>query len=126
MIYNEEYKIKFYRDSRTGKEPALDFIKSLDFKIRLKINKYLDYLRDNSAYLDEPYSRHIEGKIRELRVDFSNNHYRIFYFCVIGKTVIILHAFLKKTEKTPINEIYKAKNRLIDCLDNLEIYEDKK
>ncbi len=124
MIYNEEYKVKFYRNSRTGKEPALDFIKSLDSKISSKISKYIEYLRVNGAYLDEPYSRHIEGKIRELRVDFSNNHYRLFYFCVIDKNIIILHAYLKKTKKTPINEILRAKANLFDYINNIEKYEN--
>jgi len=124
MIYNEEYKVKFYHNSRTGKEPTLDFIKSLDRKIQFKIFKYLDYLKEKNAYLDEPYSRHIEGKIRELRVDFSNNHYRLFYFCVIDKNIIILHAYLKKTNKTPINEILRAKANLFDYINNIEKYEN--
>jgi len=124
MIYNKEYKVKFYCDSQTGKEPALDFIKSLDKKISSKISKYIEYLRINGAYLDEPYSRHIEGKIRELRVDFSNNHYRLFYFCVIDRNIIILHAYLKKTNKTPINEILRAKANLFDYINNIEKYEN--
>jgi len=66
MIYNEEYKIKFYKDSRTGREPVRDFINHLDPKHRLKIFKYIEFLRNNNGYLDEPYSRHIDGKIREL------------------------------------------------------------
>ncbi len=123
MIYNEEYKVKFYCNSRTGKEPALDFIKSLDNKISSKISKYIEYLRINRAYLDEPYSRHIEGKIRELRVDFANNNYRLFYFCIINRTIIVLHAYLKKTDKTPEKEITIAEKNLIDCLNNLEKYE---
>jgi len=123
MIYNGEYKVKFYRDSGTGKEFPLDFIKSLNVKARSKIFKYIEYLRANDSYLDEPYSRHIRGKIRELRVDFSKNRFRLFYFCIIGKTIIILHAFLKKTDKTPLKEIETAENRLIDCLNNIEKYE---
>lgn len=126
MIYNETYRIKFYQNSRTGEEPVLDFIKSLNSKTRSKISKYIEYLRNNEAYLDEPYSRHIKGKIRELRVDFSRNRYRLFYFCVIGRTIIVLHAYLKKTNKTPVKEIKKAENNLIDCLNNLKKYEEQK
>jgi len=73
--------------------------------------------------LDEPYSKHIKGKIRELRVDFSRNRHRIFYFAFIGKKIILLHAFLKKTKKTPISEIRRAEENYQDVLNNKEIYE---
>lgn len=91
MIYNKDYKIKFYRDSY--------------------------------GYIDEPYGRHITGKIRELRVDFSNNYYRILYFTFIDKNIVILHAFLKRTNKTPNREINIAINRYNDFVINYEKYE---
>ena len=81
----EEYKLRFYKNSQTGREPIPEYLASLDEKSRSKIGKYVEYLRLCKGYLDEPYSRHITGKIRELRVDFSHNHYRIFYFTFIGK-----------------------------------------
>lgn len=124
MIYNEEYKIKFYCNSKTYKSEVFEFIESLDFKSQAKIYKYLDYLRDNRGCLDEPYTRHIKGKIRELRVDFSNNHYRLFYFLILNKVIIVLSAYLKKSNKAPKREIKKAELNYYDCLDNLQIYEN--
>lgn len=124
MIYNEEYKIKFYKDSRTGNEPARNFINSLNYKERLKIFKYIEYLRVNQGYLDEPHSKHLIGKIRELRVDFSNNCFRIMYFAFINKKIIILNAFTKKTKKTPKVEINQSIYRLNDTINNPKIYED--
>ncbi|MFA6194276.1 MAG: type II toxin-antitoxin system RelE/ParE family toxin [Patescibacteria group bacterium] len=123
MIYNEEYKVKFYRDSRTGKSPVYKYIWSLDKKYRSKIYKYINYLRDNDGYLDEPYSRHIIDKIRELRVDFANNHYRIFYFIFVEKKIIFLHAYLKKTEKAPNKEIDTALRNYCDVINNPRLYE---
>jgi phage-related protein len=124
MIYNEEYKIKFYKNSQTGREPAREYINSLDEKCRLKIYKYIEYLRSNQGYISEPYSKHIIGKIRELRVDFANNHHRILYFSFINKTIILLSAFTKKTTKTPINEILIAINYYNNAINNPKIYED--
>ncbi|MFA6995158.1 MAG: type II toxin-antitoxin system RelE/ParE family toxin [Patescibacteria group bacterium] len=124
MIYSEEYKIKFYRNSRTGEEPVLDYLKQLDLKDRQKINKYIDFLRDSYGYLDEPYSRHITGKIRELRVDFSNKRHRILYFSFFGKTIVLLSAFLKNTGKTPGREIYLAEKRYNDFINNYKLYEN--
>src|SRR3989338_5491199 len=107
MIYKKEekYKVRFYEDVKTGRKPVLEYISNLSVKEEVKILKYIDYLKVNRGVLDEPYSKHIKGKIRELRVDFSNNRHRIFYFTFIDKNIIFLHAFLKKTQKTPPEEI---------------------
>ena len=98
MIYNEgtEYKAKFYKNNITGQSPVLEYTEGLKEKERAKIFKYIEFLRANKGYLEEPYSRHIKGKIRELRVDFAKSRYRIFYFVFIKRTIILLHAFLKK------------------------------
>lgn len=125
MIYNihERYSVKFYKDSRTGRSKVMEYINHLEKRVQEKVWKYMDHLRDNDAYLDEPYSRHIDWKLRELRVDFANKRFRIFYFCVVNKRIIILHAYLKKTEKTPPREIWRAKTYLFDYLNNLDKYE---
>lgn len=118
-----DYKVKFYINSANGKEPVLDYIEKLDIKNKAKVFKYIEFLREHDGYLEEPYSRHITGKIRELRVDFSRNKHRIFYFTFIQKTIILLHSFLKKTGKTPKKEIEKAKNNYNDAINNQHIYE---
>jgi len=119
----EEYKVKYYKNSQTGKEPVLEFVLSLDRKSLAKVEKYIRYLRLCEGYLEEPYSRHITGKIRELRVDFSHNSHRIFYFGFIKKTIILLHGFMKKTKKTPRSEIKKAIENYYDTINNPQLYE---
>ena len=124
MIYNNnKYKVKFYKNTKTGSSPVLEYIEKLSIKEKAKILKYIEFLRENKGYLEEPYSKHIKGKIRELRVDFSKNRHRIFYFVFIKKTIILLHAFLKKTTKTPQSEIKKAEENYGEVLVNKEIYE---
>lgn len=125
MIYTEgtEYKVKFYKDSKTGRTPVLEYVEKLKDKERLKVLKYIEFLRVNKGYLDEPYSKHIRGKIRELRVDFGKDRHRIFYFTFIKKTIILLHVFLKKTSKTPISEIKKTEENYRNVLNNPKIYE---
>src|SRR3972149_7714157 len=125
MIYNEDsdYKVKFYTDSQSGKSPVFEYIESVRDKERAKVSKYIGFLREHEGYVDEPYSKHIKGKIRELRVDFAHNRHRIFYFSFVGKKIILLHAFLKKTAKTPNSEIKKAEENCHNVLRNPEIYE---
>jgi len=126
MIYTEdttEYKVKFYKDIKTDQSPVLKYIEGLKDKEGAKIFKYIEFLRINKGYLDEPYSRHIKEKIRELRVDFGRNRHRIFYFIFIKKTIVLLRAFLKKTTKTPISELKKAEENYRNVLKNPKIYE---
>jgi len=124
MIYNNnEYKIKFYKNSKNHKSDVYKYIERLSDKVQSKIYKYIEYLRINNGYLDEPYSRHITGKIRELRIDFGKSRNRIFYFVFIDKKIILLHAFLKKTQKTPKKEIQKAVNNHKDVTNNFNLYE---
>ena len=125
MIYtgDSEYKGKFYTDTRNGKSPLFEYVANLRDKERAKVLKYIRFLREHEGYLDEPYSKHIKGKIRELRVDFGPNHHRIFYFIFVGKKIILLHAFLKKTAKTPNSEIQKAEENSYNVLKNPKIYE---
>lgn len=123
MIYNKsEYRVKFYQNNKGG-IPVIDYIEKISKKEKAKILKYIEFLKDKKGYLDEPYSKHIKGKIRELRVDFSRNRHRIFYFTFINQTIILLHAFLKNTQKTPIKEITKAEDNLKDVLNNSKLYE---
>lgn len=107
MIYdkNEEYSIKLFPEV----EKYLD---QLSVKDRAKVSKYIEYLRQHQGILDEPYSKHIRGKLRELRVDFGRNRHRIFYFTFINRNIILLHAFLKNTPKTPASEINRAEKNL--------------
>ena len=107
MSKTENYRVVYYIDP-SGREPVKEYIDSLSKKEQVKIFALIEYLKEQKGYLDEPYSKHIKGKIRELRVGFARNRHRIFYFTFFGKKIILLHAFLKRTEKTPQKEINKA------------------
>mgnify|MGYP001562024648 CR=1 FL=1 len=123
MIYTN-YKISFYKDKK-GKSSVLEYINKLPEKEKLKIYKYIEFLKVNKGVLDEPYSKHIKGKIRELRVDFGKNRHRIFYFTFIDKNIIFLHAFLKSTTKTPVREIKKAEDMYCNIINNPNAYGQK-
>ena len=112
------YKIEYYKNSNTGKEPAIDYLDSLDETVQAKIVSYIDLLLEKKGRLKYPYTRHIKDKIWELRVDFAKNYHRIFYFIFTGKRIIFLHAFSKKTNRTPRRELEKAINNYKDFLNN--------
>jgi len=110
------FDIFFYQD-RQGKEPVLDYINELvartDKDSRIKSQKILDYmkyLRGQGAHAKEPYVKHIDGEIWELRPMRDR-----FLFAAWDETsFILLHHFVKKTQKTPKREIDQAKRNLAD------------
>lgn len=121
MIYTE-YEVKFFVNNKS-QSPIFEYIENLPKKDKAKVLKYIEFLRENKGVLDEPYSKHIKGKIRELIVDFSKNRHRIFFFTFVNKKIILLHAFLKKTPQTPKSEILTAQNNYSDVLKNPKKYE---
>ncbi len=118
-----EYWISYYLDSRTGKKPVKEYILSLDRRNRLKVRKFVGMLLESNGYVDEPYARHIIGKIRELRVNLARDKHRIFYFTFVNKNIVLLSAFLKHTDKTPHQEIVKALQNYQDLINNPNHYE---
>lgn len=60
--------------------------------------------------LREPYSKHLEDGIFELRNKVGSDITRVLYFFAIGETIVLTNGFTKKTQKTPKSEIQKAKD----------------
>jgi phage-related protein len=59
----------------------------------------------------EPYIKHLEGRLWEMRLRGRDGIARAIYLTVVGKRVVILRAFTKKTQKTPRREIELALKR---------------
>jgi len=55
--------------------------------------------------LSEPHVKHLEGKLWELRLTGRDGIARALYIAAIGRRVVVVRAFVKKTQKTPRAEI---------------------
>ena len=104
----KEFEIVFY-DKPDGTEPALDFIKSLDNKMQARLLRIIQLLSENGTELREPYSKHLVDGIFEIRAKVGSDLSRVLYFFVVGHKVVLTNGFVKKTQKTPKNEIELAK-----------------
>ena len=62
----------------------------------------------------EPHVKHLDGSLWEIRVSGKSGIARALYVTVIGKRVVILRVFMKKTQKTPRREIELARQRAKD------------
>lgn len=69
----------------------------------------LELLEEMGSQLGMPFSRHLDDGIFELRTVQGSNITRVLYFFVVGERVILTHGFVKKTQKTPLREIARAK-----------------
>ncbi len=109
-----KWEIEFYQDSQ-GNIPVQDFISQQSAKVEAKIYRHIDLLQDFGLSLGQPYVEKLAGSdVWELKIRHSSNYYRILYFAASGRRFVLLHAFLKKSARTPKNEIETAKDGIID------------
>lgn len=118
------FSIEFYKDN-DGKEPIVEFLQELNLKaltskeqrIRLKkIAEYFEVLTRFGTCIGEPYVKYIRDGIWELRP--AND--RILFAFWKNQTYIMLHHFVKKTQKTPVREIEQAKKNYSSFIDRSE------
>lgn len=110
------YSIKIYED-KYGKSEIKDYIRSLQQNqskdSKIKFNKIISYMRllsENGLSIGELYIKYLNNEIWELRPLKD----RILFTYWNNNRFILLSIFAKKTQKTPRNEIEKAKRLLKD------------
>ncbi|MCL2353083.1 MAG: type II toxin-antitoxin system RelE/ParE family toxin [Defluviitaleaceae bacterium] len=122
------FEVHFYEDNQ-GKQPIKELLIELRDKshnskdARIQYQKILSYIRSLEEYgtrVGEPIMKHIEGDIWELR---PVSH-RIFFFYWQDNKFILLHHFVKKTNKTPLKEIKKARQNMNDFIERKRAYEN--
>lgn len=59
----------------------------------------------------------VSAGVSELRVKDADGIYRVFYYLASSQAVLVFHAFVKKTQRTPPLEIELARKRLKELLD---------
>lgn len=109
------FDVEFY-ETISGEQPAREFLLSLDKKMRAKMADTISILEDNGYELRLPYSRHLSEGIFELRAKVGSDISRVLYFFYVDRKIILTNGFIKKTQKTPISEIERAKKYRADYL----------
>ncbi len=83
-----------------------DFITQLEKPIGTKVARHIDLLKQFGSELRMPYSKSLGNHLFELRIR-GQQEVRIFYTFYENRAVL-LHGFIKKTQKTPAREIETA------------------
>lgn len=107
------WNIIFY-ETQSGSRPVQEFLDKLSVKHHAKALRDIDVLEKYGTALTEPHVKHIKGKLWELRIKSAIDISRVFYFVPVGTDIVLLHGYVKKTQKTPNREIETANNYLED------------
>lgn len=103
-----------------GEVPTIEFLESLDRKMKAKMHRAIDYLEETGNMARMPFSEPLRDGIFELRAQSDGNVSRVLYFFYVEKTIVLTHGFVKKTNQTPSEEIERAKKYRDDYLGRIE------
>jgi len=86
---------------------------ALPVSLRARLARIVELIKAvGLEHVHEPHVAHIEGKLWEIRAKAKDGIARAIYITTTGRRVVILHAFVKKTSKTPAGDLNLARRRL--------------
>ena len=93
-------------------ENVLAEMQAQPIEIRAKFEHIVKLIQANGLeHVHEPYVKHLEGKLWEIRMKGKDTIARALYVTYVGKRIVILRVFTKKKQKTPRREIELALSR---------------
>ncbi len=98
----------FFRTSN-GREPVRDWLLSLSKEDRRQIGEDIAYVQFKWP-IGKPRIDHLRGSVWEIRSSLNNRIARTL-FAVAGGKMVLLHGFIKKSQRTPEAEIELAMKR---------------
>lgn len=100
------YTIHYYN------EDVEDEVLSLPATLLARYLNLTDRMAVAGANLGEPHTKAFGGGLFELRLKGAEGIARVFYCTLVGRRIIMLHSFVKKSDKTPPAERRIAEHRL--------------
>jgi len=109
-------KVLFYQTSR-GRMPVVEALDDLPKEAAAHAYQMLSEIEEQGFQASRVVFRQIESKLWEIKMNLpGTGGYRIFYFTVQGDTLLLLHAYAKKSQKAPRREIETARQRMNDAI----------
>lgn len=93
-------------------EPVQAEILALPAGLLARYLRYSDRMENYGPDLGMPHTRAMGEGLFELRLKAGEGIARVLYCTVIGKKIMILHQFIKKSDKTPPKELSLARRRM--------------
>jgi phage-related protein len=105
-----------YYTTSSGENPVDEFLDSLDERQQSKVLRLLTTIKLYGLITVIPHIKKLIGTpFWEIRI-LGRDNIRVFYITVASMDILLLHGFIKKTQKTPGKEIGIAQKRLEDYL----------
>jgi phage-related protein len=108
MVINKFFDVRLYQES-SGKVPILEWLKDFNKDERKIIDRDIKYTQYTWPW-KMPLIKPLGGSLMEIRIKLKNKQVRIFFILHEG-VIMLLHGFVKKTQKTPNNELELALKR---------------
>jgi len=106
----------YYYISPSGKNPVKNFLDSLQETQQAKVLRILQYIEEYGLRSILPHVRKLTGTpLWEIRI-LGKDNIRVIYVVPTKNTVLVLHGFIKKKQKTPSKELNLALSRHYDWL----------
>jgi phage-related protein len=107
-----EVFVRFYC-SEAGREPVREWLQGLDAGDRRTIG--LDLMRVQFGWpIGMPLVRSLKDGLWEIRSSLPSQRIARIVLCFHDGMLIVLHGFIKKTQKTPPNDLSLAKRRMME------------
>ena len=107
------WRVEYYLNQR-GESPVKNFLQEQDKRVKAKVLDAIDILIESGPLLKPPYMKKLDKDLYELRIK-STVAVRVFYSPITG-VYYLLHAFVKKTQKTPDREMKIALDRIKELI----------
>jgi len=87
-------------------------VEALSPELRAKFRRIVELIQSKGLErIREPYVKHLEGRLWEMRLSGPNTIARVIYVAASGRRLVMLHAFVKKSKKTPRHALEIARLR---------------
>lgn len=90
------------------------FVLALPEGLLARYLRLTDMMLEFGANLGMPHTRAMGDGLFELRIKGKEGIARVFYCTVVGQQIVMLHGFIKKSERTPPRELKLARSRLAE------------
>ncbi len=106
IISSMTYTIAYYSDSVQAE------IAALPETLVARFFSLTDRMEASGPNLGEPHTEAFGGGLFELRLKGAEGIARVFYCTLVGRRIVMLHGFIKKSQKTPVRERRIAEARM--------------
>ncbi len=111
MIDRSKKLPAFFYESALGNRPVREWVLGLSVEDRKVVGRDIQKVEFGWP-LGMPYCRSLGNGLWEVRSGLTDGRIGRVIFCVVRERMVLLHGFVKKTQKTPAQDLRLARRRM--------------